>query len=66
MRLTVIMRDDSPMIFYQEPVRHRTVHIALTPGQQRQLEPRITGTNGGREIREEIAMCFLEEEGEKR
>lgn len=58
-KLTVIMRDESPL-FINEPVTYRRVTIDLTPGQQQQLTPREVGTSGGDTIYEQRSTTFLE------
>ena len=60
MILTVIIRNISPLIFMQEPVLHRTVHIELTPEQEKLLALRITGKNNGEDVVEDISSCFIE------
>ena len=58
--LTVVIRDDSPFVHMQEPVRHRTVRIELTDAQIEQLRMRQTGTVMGVPMYEDVAQCFLE------
>jgi hypothetical protein len=65
-QLTVIVRDYSPVVFMEDPVRHRSVRIALTPEQVEQLALRWTGTQGGSSLYEEISHCFLEVPGTAR
>lgn len=60
MKLTVIIRDISPLMFMQEPVTHRAVQIMLTPEQESQLCLKVTGCNNGADITEEISSCFIE------
>ena len=60
MILTVIIRDISPFIFMQEPVSHRTVHIELTPEQEKLLAFQVTGKNNGEDVVEDISACFIE------
>ena len=58
--LTVILRNDGPMIFCGDTPSHRSVQIELTPEQCEAIKPRIVGKNSGREIYEEISMVFIE------
>lgn len=58
--LTVIFRDDTPMIFAGDTPSYRTVQIQLTPKQKQQLAPRYCGSNGVNRIYEDISRCILE------
>ncbi len=58
--LTVIIRDNSPMIFLQDAVSHRSVKIELTHEQVEQLKLNWIGTSCGHDYYEEIAQCFIE------
>lgn len=58
--LTVVIANDGPFIFQQEPIRHRTVRLSLTPEQLELLALRNVGTSCGKEIHESISQCFLE------
>ena len=60
--LTVIIRDDSPLVHMGEPVRNRTVRINLTAEQSAALELRQTHTLGGITFYEEISTCILEQQ----
>ena len=62
MTLTVIIADHSRFVCLQEPVQHRTVHLRLTPEQEYMLRMRDTHTSGGTQFKEEIAMCYIEED----
>lgn len=62
MTLTVIIADNSPFIFMQEPVRHRSVHVELTKEQEDKIRLCQTGISNGQVIRESISMCFIEEQ----
>lgn len=59
--LRVVIRDSSPFIFMQEPVKHRSVRIELTPEQRDQLALECIGKSCGADIYEEISQAFLEE-----
>jgi hypothetical protein len=54
--LTLIIKDVSPLIYEEEPVQHRTVHIELTEDQRVRLEC-LNNAN----LYEEISFCFLED-----
>ena len=59
--MTVVIRDESPLIHLNEPVSHRTVKILLTEEQRKALELRQVGINMGSPIYESYSMCILEE-----
>jgi hypothetical protein len=61
MKLTVIIRDDSPFMHLQEPPRHRSVTLYFTPEQRKELKLRSIGRVGGEEFFEEISQCFIED-----
>lgn len=61
-QLTVVIRDDSPMIHCNDSPRYRTVRLTLTPEQREALKLRCTGSSGGAAIYEEVSMCILEPE----
>ena len=60
MKLTVVMRDDSPMIHCGDCPSYRTVVLDLTPLQQVALTPRKTGSSGGVDMYESVSRCILE------
>ena len=60
MKLTVIIRDLSPMIHLQEPVSHRRVTFELTEEQEDLLKLKCTGSVGSANIFEEYSSCFIE------
>lgn len=60
--VTFVIRDESPFIHLQEPVRKRTVQIALTDEQLLALQLRCTGVSAGTPIYEEISDCFMDDE----
>jgi hypothetical protein len=60
MILTVILRNDGPMIFCGDSPAHRSVQIELTPEQCEAIKPRRVGTDCGREVYEAISMAFIE------
>lgn len=54
MTLTVIIRDDGPLLYLNEPVAHRSVRIELTAEQVAALVLRHKN--------EAIGQCFIEPE----
>jgi hypothetical protein len=58
--LTVIIRDDAPLIFVGDSPAYRRVTIGLTHDQVKQLELKKTGTDGKTKIFESVSQCFLE------
>ena len=58
MNLTVIFRDDSPMIFAGDTPKYRTVVIDLTEDQATKLIPRNK--------EEHVSMAILQEQEERR
>lgn len=62
--LTAVIRDDSPVVHAQASPRYRTVRIALTEYQRRQLGLRWTGRLGATDLFEEIDRLFVEPEEE--
>jgi uncharacterized coiled-coil protein SlyX len=62
--LTVVIRDDGPLIFCNDRPTYRSVQIRLTPEQIAAIELRHVGTNCGDEIYESISCCFIGEKGE--
>ena len=60
MILTVILRNDGPMIFCGDSPSHRSVQIELTPEQCEAIKPRHVGTDCGGEVYEAISMSFIE------
>jgi len=59
-KLTVIIRDDSPLIFTDSPPAFRSVQIELTEEQVIALMLKHTGTSGATQYFETIAQCFIE------
>lgn len=61
--LTVIIRDDSPMIHCGDSPAYRSVMINLTDEQKELLRLKYTDTtSGGNHHYEVISKCFLEDE----
>jgi len=57
--LTVVLRNNSPMLYAGDPPTHRTIHVPLTDQQLQMIEPLKVGHNCGTDVFEEIAMCFF-------
>lgn len=60
-RLTVIIRDDSPMMFCNDSPTYRSVSITLTDEQLKRLSLRYVGQSGADHYYESISKCFIEE-----
>jgi hypothetical protein len=58
--LTVIIRDNSPMIFLQDTPTYRSVKLFLNDEQMEQLVLNYIGTSCGTDYFEEISKCFIE------
>jgi len=61
-KLTVIIRDDSPMLTCGDSPSYRSVGIPLTDEQLALLKLRHTCTISGEDYTEQISNCFLERE----
>ena len=60
MKLTVILRDDGPMIHCGDSPAYRSVQVDLTPEQVAAIAPRKTGSSAGVEEYESISKAFIE------
>ena len=60
MILTVILRNDSPMIHCGDSPSYRSVQIELTPEQCEMIKPRWTGSSSGADEYEGISKAFIE------
>lgn len=60
MKLTVILRNDSPMIHCGDSPSYRSVQVDLTPDQCAAIAPRKTESNGGVDEYEAISKVFIE------
>jgi hypothetical protein len=60
MKLTVIFRNDSPMIHCGDSPSYRSAQIELTPEQCEAIKPRWTGFSSGVDNYEEISKAFIE------
>ena len=58
--LTVIFRDDSPMIFCNDSPTYRSIQIELTQEQTELLNPKCVGIHNGNKIYEAISKVFVE------
>lgn len=61
MRLTVIIRNDAPMIFCGDSPSYRSVEVDLTQEQLNQIKLKKVGVNCGSDVYENYSKCFLEE-----
>ena len=59
--LTVIFRDDGPMVCAGDSPAFRSVKIKLTEEQRDALRLRGTYTSGNTEYYESISRCFIEQ-----
>lgn len=58
--LTVILRDDSPMIHCNDKPAYRSVRLTLTNEQRNMARLACTGTAGGSPIYESVSCVFIE------
>ena len=63
-RLTVIIRDDAPMIHCGDVPSKRRVTVDLTSEQIEKLRLFSTSSQSGVDIFESVSFCFLEENEE--
>ena len=61
MKLTVIIRNDGPLIFCGDTPSYRSVQIRLTHEQIETLKLEKVGTNFGKDVYESYSKCFLED-----
>lgn len=61
MKLTVIIRNDGPLVFCDDSPSYRSVQIDLTDEQMAQIQLKNVGVNCGRDVTESYSKCFLEE-----
>jgi len=68
MKLTVIFRDDAPMIHCGDSPSYRSVQIELTQEQCKQLDPHFSYSTGlgeqEKRYHESISKCFIEPNSE--
>ena len=60
MKLTVILRNDAPMIHCGDSPSYRSVQFELTPEQEEAIAPRFTDSVGTEKHTETISKCFIE------
>jgi hypothetical protein len=58
--LTVVIRDDAPLIFANDSPSFRSVRLQLTGEQQEALSLRCTGRYGVNPVHESVSKCFIE------
>lgn len=58
--LTVVLRDDSPLIHCNDSPSFRSRRITLTDEQRNHLALECTGTAGGAPLYEVVSKCFIE------
>ena len=63
-KLTVIIRNDAPMVYCGDCPSYRTVVLPLTAEQCEMVKLRLTATAGGNEYCEQISTTILEEVSE--
>ena len=61
MKLTVILRNDAPMIHCGDCPAYRSVQVVLTREQCTAIAPRKTGSSGGIDEYEDISRAFIEQ-----
>lgn len=59
-KLTVIIRNDAPMIHCGDSPSYRSVQIALTEEQMQKLRLNYAHSSGGNDFHEDISKCFIE------
>lgn len=59
--LTVLLRDDSPMIYCGDSPSYRRVTVALTQEQRVELALRQTHTDSGKAFYEDVSRLLLED-----
>ncbi len=60
--LTVIIRNDAPMVLCEDSPSYRSVRITLTDEQVAALQLHATGQSGPTVYRESVSRCILEPE----
>ena len=60
MKLTVIIRNDGPMIVCGDSPSYRSVQIELTAEQMEAIKLEKVGVDRGNDIHESYSRCFLE------
>ncbi len=60
--LTVILRNDGPLIHCNDSPSYRSVQIELTDEQWEKISPKRLGTLDGKPFYECLSKCFIEPE----
>jgi len=60
--LTVVIRDDAPMLHAGDSPSYRSVRIALTDEQIGKIKLAWSHSSGGNHYYEQVSKCFLESE----
>jgi len=58
--LTVIIRDDGPMVHCGDSPSYRSVRVPLTDEQQKMMLLHNTHSSGPNEYHEAVSKCFIE------
>ena len=58
--LSVLIRDDTPMIHCNDSPTFRSVQVKLTDEQRELIALRATGSTSGNPIYESISKCWIE------
>lgn len=64
--LTVIIRDDAPVVFCNSTPEYRTVRMRLTDEQREKIMLRANSSQGGNPVWESISMAIIEDTEEAR
>lgn len=64
--LTVIIRDDAPLVFFNSAPEYRTVRVRLTDEQRAAITLNANGVQGGKPVWESISMAIIEDTEEAR
>lgn len=60
-KLTVVLRDDAPLVCCDAPSAFRSVSIEFTDEQRAQLALRWTNRSGDKACYESVSQCFIED-----
>lgn len=63
MKLLVIIRDEAPVVNFQDPPEHRSVILEILPEQETRIHPLYLSRTRGVNIYEELSTCFPETVG---
>ena len=59
--LTVVIRDDAPLVCAGDRPSYRTAQIELTPSQRKELTLKYAYSTGGKDYFEQVSHAILEE-----